>query len=89
MAKRITLNQIGVMIEALNDKVDAMGEGQRSLENKVDGLGNRFVGLESKVDRLDKKIDVVHTSLKNEIKSTFYALNDKLDEHLRQPSHAG
>lgn len=87
MAKKITLNQIGVMIEAVDDKVTALGEGQKILEERLGRLENKVDGLDNKVSRLDVKIDQIHTSLKNEIKSTFYALNDKLEEHIKQPSH--
>ena len=88
MAKRITLNQLGVMIENIEDKVDALGEGQKVLEDKVDTLNNGQKVLKDKVDSLDKKIYQVHESLKNEIKITAMAINEKLEEHMKQPSHA-
>jgi hypothetical protein len=74
MAKQITLNQLGVMIESIEEKVKSLGEGQKILGDKV--------------DKVDSKINQVHSSLKNEIKITSMIINNKLEEHIKQPSHA-
>lgn len=66
LPKKITLNQIGVMIESLEEKVDAIAEGQRVHDE-------RFV-------QMDKKIDAVHSSLKNEIRVTGLALDSRIEE---------
>jgi len=65
----------------LNNKIDHLDE---KLNDKIDGLDKK---LSFRIDNLDKKLDAVHSSLKNEIKVTTYALNEKLDDHLRQPAH--
>ncbi|MFH1683791.1 MAG: hypothetical protein ABIA67_02780 [Candidatus Margulisiibacteriota bacterium] len=88
-----------VLLEEIRDKVQIIAEGhnvllngQETLHSEIKGtksemkqmeerLGNRISGAENK---LDKKIDYVHASLK----STFYALNEKLEDHIKQPSHA-
>lgn len=85
MTKQITLNQLGVMIESIEDKVNALGEGQKIIEGNLE-KGQK--SLENRIDSLDMKIDQVHSSLKNEIKITSMVINDKLEEHIKQPSHA-
>jgi uncharacterized protein (DUF342 family) len=91
LPKNVSLNQLGVMIESLDSKIDALAEGQKIHDDK-------FV-------QLDHKIDAVHTSLKNEIRVTGLALDSKieetklelkndiqrvetkLEEHIRLPAH--
>ncbi|MFH1362084.1 MAG: hypothetical protein ABIH69_05465 [bacterium] len=65
----------------LSDRIDRVEVGQFGLMNRIDRL-------ETGQNSLGNKIDRVHTSLKNEIKITGLAINDKLDEHIKQPSHA-
>lgn len=89
MAKKITLNQLGVMIESVDDKVKALAEGHRIIDDKVTKLQSGQGKIEVRLDKMDMKMDVIHSSLKNEIKVTFTALNEKIEDHIKQPSHTG
>lgn len=64
----------------LNAKIDRLENKVDGLEGRFDGLERRFDGLENRFDRLEKKVDQSQVMI--------YALNDKLDEHMRQPAHA-
>ena len=81
--------------KALSDKIDNL---DMRLTGRMDKLEGKMDGLEGRADKIDKKINAVHVSLKNEIKTTAYALDSKiedtgaeikkkLDEHIRQPAH--
>lgn len=84
MAKKVTLNQLGVMIESVDDKIKALAEGHDALRSEVKQMD---VKLTQRMDKMDMKMDVIHSSLKNEIKVTFTALNEKIEDHVKQPSH--
>ena len=92
MAKQITLNQLGVMIESIDNKVKAVSEGHEIIRSEMQQmeqrLSERIEDNSLKIGAISKKLDSVHTSLKNEINITAMAINDKLDEHIKQPSHA-
>ncbi|MFH1542260.1 MAG: hypothetical protein ABIE84_04130 [bacterium] len=84
-----------MLLEEIRDKVQFIAEGHGLLGSKIDSWGAKVSGLEAKIDRNEqsiarngKKIDAVHRSLKNEINVTFLALNDKLDDHIKQPAHS-
>jgi len=69
-------------------------DGQKEVLDRISNVENELVevksdvhGLKSDVQRLDKKIDHVHISLKNEIKATAYAIKDIIDEHIKLPAN--
>ncbi len=66
-----------------------------AVEGRVGLVDGRLVEIDETIGKLDKKIDSVHSSLKNEIKVTGLAIKEdiqrvetKLDSHLKQPAHA-
>ena len=74
-----------ILLENVSTDIKAVAEGQSVLQRQVDSLGQD-------VKALDKKVDAVHSSLKNEIKVTAMALDSKIEEirsdlkeHIRQP----
>ena len=90
-----------MLLEEIRDKVQFIAEGHGVLQSQISGLQDQMGDMQSqisgfrsdmfqmenrlskRIDNLDIKIDFVHSSLK----ATFYALNDKLDEHIKQPAH--
>jgi len=74
-----------VLLENIRGDIKGVAEGQSVLQRQADKLSQD-------VNALDKKMDTIHFSLKNEIKITGLALKEeiqavdrKLDEHIRQP----
>jgi F0F1-type ATP synthase membrane subunit b/b' len=89
-----------MLLEEIRDRVNIIAEGHDVLRSEIkqvktelsQEMNNTEDRLTAKIEagegRLERKIDHVHASLKNEIKSTFYALDEKITEHIKQPSHA-
>jgi len=76
-------------------RLDRLGGRMDGLDGRMDRLDGRMDGLEGGLRKLDKKVDVVHSSLKNEIQIAGLALKDdireldeKLDAHMKLPAHA-
>ncbi|MFA6431228.1 MAG: hypothetical protein WCV91_02450 [Candidatus Margulisiibacteriota bacterium] len=86
-----------MLLEEIRDKVQFIAEGHGVLQsqiaglqeqmgdmqNQMGGMQSQLTGMQSQIRNLDNKIDKVHSSLK----ATFYALNEKIDEHIKQPAH--
>lgn len=81
-----------ILLEEIRSNVKLALEGQDVLRSEMKQMEQRLSegiqGNSLKIGILSKKLDAVHSSLKNEIKITAMAINDKLDEHIRLPSHA-
>jgi ribosome assembly protein YihI (activator of Der GTPase) len=54
---------VGVVLEALNDKVDVLVEGQEAMEVRMDRFDGRMNRLEVKVDHLDTEVVVIREKL--------------------------
>lgn len=63
-----------VLMEEMRDNFRILAEGQNALRDDI--------------KLLDKKVEHVHLSLKNEMKFTYMALNEKIEDHIKQPSHS-
>ena len=66
-----------ILLEEIRSNVKLALEGHDVLRSEMKQMEHRLSG----------KIDKVHSSLKNEINVTAMAINDKLDEHIKQPAH--
>jgi len=75
-----------VLLEEMRSNFKLLAEGQAVLRGDIKRLGN-------KIDTVDlslrHELAKIHSSLKNEIKFTNLALNEKIEGHIKQPSHAG
>ena len=78
-----------ILLEEIRSDVKLALEGHGALRSEMKQVGTDLrSGMRQMEQRLDSKIDRVHSSLKNEIKVTGLAITDRLDEHIKQPSHA-
>lgn len=72
--------------------VDGQKEVMSGILHLQDGqkeILGRVERLEDGQEKIKEAIKTVHSGLKNEIKVTAGALEFKIDEHLKQPAHAG
>jgi predicted nuclease with TOPRIM domain len=81
-----------MLLEEIRDNVKQAAEGHSLLNDKVDRLDDK---VETVRQELKQEMRLIHSSLKNEINVTSYALKDdikevekKLDLHMQQPVHA-
>ena len=74
-----------MLLEEIRDQVKLLAEGQSAIHSGMERMKEHLSG---KINSLDLKIDRVHSSLKNELNVTYMALNEKIEDHVKQPSHA-
>lgn len=73
-------DKMQIILEDIRSKVELIAEGHSVLQTQINRLENKVDGLEGRLVRVERKVD--------QSQITLYALNDKLDEHMKQPSHA-
>jgi phage tail tape-measure protein len=91
-----------VLLEEMRDKLQILAEGHSMLNSNMDsmrtdikelrqGLRSEMKEMEGrlnyKIDHVHSSLKQVHSSLKNEINVTYMALNEKIEDHIKQPSH--
>ena len=85
------IHKNGLMIEQLGSDIKAVAEGHQVIRNEMNkGFGEvkeqiRFV--DTKVEHLGSEFRKMKEDLK-EVKETAGKIEQKLDEHMRQPAHA-
>lgn len=63
-----------MLLEEVRDGVKLVAEGHETIRFEMKQMEERLV------ERFDTKINLVHSSLKNEIKVTAFALDSKIEE---------
>jgi uncharacterized protein YoxC len=84
-----------MLLEEMRGNFKVLAEGMDIIRSNVNDLRTNMIDMRNDIKRLDNKIDYVHSSLKqvhsslkNEINVTYMALNEKIENHVKQPSHA-
>lgn len=85
---KLALEGYDVLKSEMRQMEGRLTERIQSLEVNQNLLSKKQDSLSKGQDSLSKKLEAVHASLKNEIRVTGLAINDRLDEHIRQPSRA-
>ncbi|MBU0501822.1 MAG: hypothetical protein KJ811_01075 [Candidatus Margulisbacteria bacterium] len=72
-------DKMQILLEDIRSKVQLIAEGHSVLQAQNNRLETSVEQIKGDVKRIDRKTD--------QMQGTLYALNDKLNEHLKQPSH--
>ena len=71
------------------EKFAIMDSKFEAIDRRFDSIDNRFNIVDARFNLLDRKIDRVHSSLKQEINLSNSILSEQIKAHSAQPSHTG